>query len=259
MHKYLIIFLVSCSIFFTTHAQEKEFVYADSSLLREDAGIEEEEYEVSEEIPDTTLIKRDVLISLDTINYLRRKKEFAYLSTIDSLLKDEQKKSKNNTGYRVSQVSFLERLFNSPFIKTFFWIIAGVVFLFILYKLLITKGSFKRNLRKKDVEEKDDEVNGFISKDYMKMVQQSCLLGDYRSAVKFQFLFTLQKLAERSLIEYATDKTNYQYLQEVPADKKKELARLVLNYEYIWYGNLRVEREVYQKVENEFIVFQNKM
>lgn len=257
MHRYLLIFLLFNGLYLTTHAQEKEHVYADSSLLTSEDANEEEE--IVEEIPDTTLFKRLVIISPDTIASLKRKKDFAYLSSMDSLLKAQQEQDVANTKNTNRSLSLLDRLFNSPVLKILFWIMAAGVVLFILFRLFTTHGVFRRASAGKDVEEKGEKEQVYTQSDYSKLVQQSCRLGDYRSAVKYLFLRTLQQLSDHSYIEYASDKTNYRYLQEISADKKKEFSRLILNYEYIWYGNLHIERGAYEKVESEFTAFQQKI
>jgi hypothetical protein len=91
------------------------------------------------------------------------------------------------------------------------------------------------------------------------LIQQSYKLGDYRVAVKYLFLKTLHQLAGRSFIEYAVDKTNYQYLREISPDKRNEFSKLVLNYEYIWYGNVNIGRELYDNLEKDFTAFQHKI
>lgn len=259
MYRYLLILLLFSALYHTAHAQEKEFIYADSSLLTTEDERQEEEEGIVEEIPDTTLYKRPLYISTDTIASLKRMKDFAYLSSIDSLLKTQQNQQEAKTKNENRPLSFLDRLFNSSFLKIFFWSIVSGLVLFILFRLFITQGAFHRPAANKNVEEKEEEGKVYTQSDYSKLVQQSCRLGDYRSAVKYLFLRTLQQLSDYSYIEYASDKTNYRYLQEIPADKKNEFSRLILNYEYIWYGNLHIKRSVYEKVESEFTAFQKKI
>jgi hypothetical protein len=256
MHKYLLIFLLFNATCLSAHAQEEPLVYVDSTeLATEDVSDEV----FVEEVPDTVLFKRQVMISADTIALLKRKKDFRYMPYLDSLLKKQQEEDEAKLKNAGRSLSFFARIFNAPLLQILFWIIAAGVVLYILTRLFITQGVFRRGYANKEVEEKEEEEKIYTQNDYSKLIQQSCRLGDYRSAVKYLFLRTLQQLADNSWIEYASDKTNYRYLQEIPADKKKEFARLILNYEYIWYGNLHIERTVYEKIESEFTSFQQKI
>jgi hypothetical protein len=222
-------------------------------------GYQDMERDDNEEIPDTTLFLREIYISDDSMVLLKRKKEFAYVSIIDSLLKAKQDENIANEKNATRSLSFLDRLFNTPFLKFIFWTMAASAVLFILIKLFNTHGIFSRGGAIKNAKEKEDVEKKYTQNDYTKLVQQSCRLGDYRAAVKYLFLRTLQQLHDQAYIEYTPDKTNYNYLQEIIPDKKKEFSRLILNYEYTWYGNMHLEKNVYEKMESEFITFQQKM
>ena len=258
MYRYLLILLLFSGICNTTHAQDKEFIYADSSLLKPDDA-KPDESTITEDIPDTTLATRLLIISPDTIAAQKRKKEFAYVSNLDSLLKAQQSQDAANIRNTGKSLSFFEKLINSPALKMIFWLVTAGIVLFILIRLFTTEGVFRRTSPGKHAEEIEEEEKIYTPSDYSKLVHQAYKLGDYRSAVKYLFLRTLQQLSEHSYIEYASDKTNYRYLQEIPADKKKDFSRLVLNYEYIWYGHLHIERQAYEKVESEFTAFQQKI
>ena len=61
--------------------------------------------------------------------------------------------------------------------------------------------------------------------------------GDYRLAVRLGYLSALRGLADRELIRWLPDKTNYQYLRELPAGPLRELfAPLTRDFELAWYG-----------------------
>jgi Domain of unknown function (DUF4129) len=80
-----------------------------------------------------------------------------------------------------------------------------------------------------------------------------------RLAMRYLFLKTLQKLNERELINFAADKTNSQYAREIPAAKRNEFANLALYYEYIWYGNVGVQKETFDGIKTKFDTFLNKI
>lgn len=257
MYRYLIIFLLSMIINLCAHAQGNESLYADSTVETDDT--ETKAGNIAEITSDTILLKRHIPGANTLVDSLKSKKEFAYMAYMDSILKFQQNKKANDVKKARRSLSFLDRLFNTSFLKIIFWLIAGIVVLFILVKLFNTTGIFKRKSADSAVQESKDTDTAYTQNDYSKLIQQSCRLGDYRMAVKYLFLSTLQQLANSSLVEYASDKTNFQYVQEVPADKKNEFSKLVLNYEYIWYGNLHIDKEFYEKIEMEFTSFRKKI
>lgn len=78
-------------------------------------------------------------------------------------------------------------------------------------------------------------------------------------AVRYLFLKTLRQLSDRGHLQQSADKTNFQYVQEIPADKRNDFASLVLNYEYVWYGHLNIVREQYDQLEKKYTSFYNKI
>lgn len=237
------------------HAQEIEYIPADSSF----ADAEENDETEMADIPDTTLLKHHEAAFPGMMDSLKAKKEFAYMSVMDSLLKARQNAQVNEQRTTKRSLSFLDRLFNTPFLKIMFWLLVAFVILFIIFRLVNTPGIFQKRTAGSNTRENEDNEAVYTQSDYSKLILQSCRLADYRLAVKYLFLSTLQQLADRSLIEYALDKTNYRYLQEVPADKKEEFSRLILNYEYTWYGNMHIGRESYERIESEFTAFRQKI
>jgi hypothetical protein len=247
--------LLFCGLYLTAAAQEKGYVYADTALLNDNA----EETIPEDLFTDTAFYLRPVSVSPDTIVALKNKKAFAYLKDIENKLRTQKKDAGFTLPPKRSSPSFIDRLFNTSFLRVFLWILAAVFIVFILYKLFSTDGVFQRAAEDKLVGEKEAETKNYTKDDYGKLVQQSCRLGDYRMAVKYLFLQTLHMLGERNVIEYASDKTNDSYLREIPGGMKNDFRKLVLNFEYTWYGNLRISREVFEKIENEFIAFERKI
>jgi hypothetical protein len=84
--------------------------------------------------------------------------------------------------------------------------------------------------------------------------------GNYRLAVRYQYLKSLNSLAVRQHISLAADKTNYQYVQEIANTVlKNEFSSLTLNYEYIWYGEFVIDGSKYQRLAASFSDFNKKI
>lgn len=84
-------------------------------------------------------------------------------------------------------------------------------------------------------------------------IAQAEARDDYREAVRWQYLHALQRLAAAHLIVWKIDKTNHQYLQEVPAGSlRRRFADLTLQFEYVWYGDQPIDEARYQHIRRSF-------
>jgi hypothetical protein len=66
---------------------------------------------------------------------------------------------------------------------------------------------------------------------------------DYRLATRLLFLRLLRAMAERNIIQYSIEKTNFDYLFEMGSSKyHKDFSNVARNYEYVWYGNFNIQQ-----------------
>ena len=209
---------------------------------------------------DTSLYFNHLGISPDTVNSWKKQKAFAYAGYLDSLLRDKQDKKKVKQSYS-SEPGWLDNFFAAAGTKIFFWILAAFFILFILYKLFLTKGVFKRNLAtdKQDAGNIAEELFTTES-DFDLLIRQAAGSGNYRLAVRYQYLKALHKLAAKNLVVMAADKTNYQYVKEISNPLyRNEFAALTLSYEYVWYGEFAIAENIYRKIESGFTGFNPKI
>lgn len=261
--------LFFCNVF-NSFAQDTSFEYTDSSLLNvvEETGTQEDAanttglaVEEKDILSDTTLYIADIDLSPDTVASWKKNKRFSYMNHIDSLLKIKKQQELDAYNEELNDTSskFIQQVLSSGFLQVIFWSTAIVFVLFIMYRLFVSNGVFKRKTVENPVVESPAEMKLATVSDYDKLIKQSVDQADYRSAVRFLFLKTLVQLAERDYIQQSADKTNYQYVQEIRADLKNDFSSLVLNYEYTWYGNVALTRELYTGIENKFIAFYKKI
>ncbi|SFR49420.1 protein of unknown function [Robiginitalea myxolifaciens] len=77
--------------------------------------------------------------------------------------------------------------------------------------------------------------------------------GDYRLAVRYQFLRLLKKLNREGKIDYHPEKTNWDYLAELSdSPLKSQFSRASRIYEYAWYGEQRLSAAAYGGVVSLF-------
>jgi hypothetical protein len=238
----------------------------DAPTIEDNTELETKDYNstfAEDVLGDTTVYFRDLMISPDSLKNWKLHKKYAWISNIDSLLRDKQRKEDEQfedtmrKGRNLSDgLSGFERFLNSGFLQILLWLIAGSVVAFIIYRLFLSKGLFGTAGKKaKVVIQEQEDVDNNMESDFESLQRKAYAAGDLRVAMRYLFLKTLQKLNDRELIRFAADKTNSAYAKELPQAKRNEFASLALYYEYIWYGNIAVQKETFDGIENKFNEF----
>ena len=271
MRKIIYISFLLFSFLSAARAQEK-VIYEDTSLLQKEepyiVPAVEEITETSvdtfvqqyvEDKTDTTLYRNNLNLAYDSIKNWRNLKEYAYAKYLDSLLKNE-KKPEVKEQPRSSGGSFLGNLLSSGFMSFILWAVVILFVLFIVYRLFLADGVFQRKSKAANSEAEVTEELITKESDFDKLIRQALQNGNYRQAVRYQYLRTLHLLANKNFVELAPDKTNFQYVHEIAnRSHQQEFAALTLNYEYVWYGEFAIEKNIYQKIEINFISLNQKL
>jgi hypothetical protein len=264
MIKRFFILFFSCSSFVAVYAQPAPSGVQDSVLFpgdlpdESDAGVGA----IAVLSADTMLVARPVFIEPDTIKAWKNKKEFAYLKNLDSLLKASQDKANKPADTRKrheSRRSPVNDFLAAPFFRTLLIVLALFFVAVILYHLLKNQAIFKRPSVAMQAREEEVGEDELLENDYQKLIHQAYKLSDYRMAVRYLFLYTLQQLKDKNLVEFARDKTNSRYAREIPEPLRNDFSKLVLAYEYAWYGNFSVSREQFELIQKQFSSFFNKI
>ena len=80
--------------------------------------------------------------------------------------------------------------------------------------------------------------------------------GDYRSAIRYHFLFVLKKLSDKKRINWNPEKTNKDYVRELKADHlQEEFSKLSYIFDYVWYGEFSIDEESYEKFKEQYQSF----
>jgi preprotein translocase subunit SecG len=276
MHKIIYISVLLMTFLPAVQAQEK-FNYEDISLLQkndktaapvEDVIVEEntkgkiDDTPVAEndEAADTALYQNNVNLPYDSISNWRNQREYAYTRYLDSLLKNKKKKEVKPMEGSSGQGIF-NSLLNSGFIKVLLWTLAILFVLFIIYRLFLAEGMFQQKSKQSENGEAEAEVEVITKEsDFDALIRLALQNSNYRQAVRYQYLRTLHALAGKHFIQLAPGKTNFHYVHEI-ANRSHQLdfASLTLNYEYVWYGEFNIEKDIYQKIETKFISLNQKL
>jgi hypothetical protein len=271
---YISILLMS---FLSAAQAQKKIIYEDTSLLQKDEPVVTipdentvtiDTTEVStmleemDKLPaDTSLYKNDLNFSYDSIKNWRNLKDYVYAKNLDSLLKTLKKKEFKETPQPQPRTGFLNSLLGSGIFEILLWASAICFVLFILYRLFLAEGVFKR--RSKSAQNAESHVEEEIitnESDFDRLIRQALQSNNYRQAVRYQYLRTLHLLAGKSLVSLAPDKTNFNYVSEITNhDYRQAFAALTLNYEYVWYGEFDIDKNIYDKIDNNFSSLNKKI
>jgi len=170
---------------------------------------------------------------------------------MDSLLRATQfKVQKPRRRVDLSGSDFFSSIFG--FI---FWVLAIGLFVYLVYRLFLSNSSFLSRSRK-NIASDIAVVEKENAKDPDSLLRNAIKNGNYRLAVRYLYLHSLQRLSEKKFIEINTNKTNYEYVMEVRRHKfANEFASLTLQYEYVWYGEYPVDEKLFEQIQGSFTQF----
>ena len=143
----------------------------------------------------------------------------------------------------------------------------AAVFIFLLVAYFIFKAVmneegywvFGKSSDKSVIPITDIESNLTIS-DFDQLTKAAENSGEYRLAIRFYYLWLLKRLSHAEIIEYDVEKTNSDYYNEIASENtKKQFSYTSYLYNYIWYGEFKVDNVTYEKAKTAFVKFLNSI
>jgi len=147
--------------------------------------------------------------------------------------------------------------FTTVLIRLFAIILVGFLLYFIIKYVMGKDGSFIFGKKNKKLDINVQELHENIHEiNFPESIAKFEMAGDYRSAVRYQFLFILKKLSDKKLINWNPEKTNKDYAAELKAPHlKNDFSNLSYIFDYVWYGEFSIEEQGYQKFKNQYQAF----
>lgn len=246
--------LVSCSAF----AQEEVRAEPDTTVTRTTIEVGPvESYQTDEpNYPFTTIDEMDSIrlqirkVPDSVVRDLQNDDDFWYANA--DLEKKEDKQSRSVQRSRSDSPSW---------VSTVLLVLIIGVFLSLVVYYMAESGLFRRR-RKIVVEEShnmEEMPEDIFAINYQKEIDTAIANGDYRLAVRLQYLRLLKQLTNRNLIRYEQDKTNMDYLMQLHNTAcYHDFFRVTLHYEYSWYGQFAVSPQTYQLIMQDIQKLENK-
>ena len=136
------------------------------------------------------------------------------------------------------------------------WILIICIVGYIVYRLFFRNDSFLFGKNKKlmgDGNASTDDEKDLTSTNWETLLHNAVHNDDYRLAVRYSYMWMLQIMQQRGLIQYRIDKTNYEYYTELnETNYKQPFKQLSREYEYAWYGRIALSHSAYSDFKNLF-------
>jgi hypothetical protein len=147
--------------------------------------------------------------------------------------------------------------------QTLLWIliIASFAACLMIYLTGNRVGLFRRRSKEVTATESDESMpEDIFAIHYEREISKHEREGNYRMGVRLMFLRTLRKFADRGIIAYSQEKTNFDYLVALhPTSYYAGFFRVTRAYEYTWYGKFELSEAQYNSIKKDFVELDAKI
>jgi hypothetical protein len=204
------------------------------------------DYRETEPQPDRRIVSKEKL------EEMRKHKGMWYVNVEPE--KNEPKKPVRGTYIPITKRTWFQ---------TFLWIliIASFAACLMIYLAGNRVGLFRRRSKENEEGQHDEEMpEDIFAINYEREIEKCEREGNFRMAVRLQFLRTLKKFAERNIIAYSQEKTNFDYLVQMhPTTYYAGFSRVTRAYEYTWYGKFSITEANYRSIRRDFEQLDSRM
>ncbi len=103
----------------------------------------------------------------------------------------------------------------------------------------------------------DDDIHQI---NFTEEINKAVSSGNFRMAIRLNYLYTLKLLADKKYINWKIDKTNAVYVQELSTTNlNASFADITHLFDYVWYGDAIVDADAYHHAALTFNQFQQKI
>ena len=151
-------------------------------------------------------------------------------------------------------IEFLSRPGVETVLKIIFYIIIGLVVIALIRQFIQgdisnaffgNSGASRNRLRY--------STSDIASVDFDSLLKAAIERHDYKEAVNILYNKALQQLNGKELIEWASDKTNHDYLFELKSSKVQPVfAEMTYIYDYVEYGDFPVDEAEFKQIRQTF-------
>lgn len=134
------------------------------------------------------------------------------------------------------------------------WVFSISLILFSIYRLTGMERRFffqgNGNGRPLGYREEQEDIHAI---DFDRAIREAIDNQHYRLAIRFMYLKSIKILADRALIDFRLNKTNFDYARELTNTAySKGFEEITMMYEYAWFGEFPVDKEIFEQLQNRF-------
>jgi hypothetical protein len=149
----------------------------------------------------------------------------------------------------------LNKLFSNegaaPYIR--YAIIAGLI-IFVVLRLMNVKAQslFFKNRKQQSMLINQEEIE-LMESDLDEMIRKEISDKNFHLAVRYLYLKLLKTLNTKEYINLQVHKTNFDFQYEMKDNPCiEDFTKLSRVFEFVWYGDFAVEKEIFEKIFSDF-------
>lgn len=181
----------------------------------------------------------------------RMKKEKDFLYANDPSSWTEKKGERDN-----SFVKMIQAISRSPLLKWLIYLLVAAIIIYAIYQVMVVNDFFmfsRTHKKKKAKQEEDDEL---LTDNIDEKISNAIENKEYRLAIRFLYLKTLQLLHESNSIKLHAKSTNQDYIRQMQQHSGISQFRLLTHiYEYVWYGEFHPSDIQFDAIRTNFDQF----
>lgn len=137
------------------------------------------------------------------------------------------------------------------------------VLLFYIIRAFVQKDLYwlvSKNKKKKTATAYDTVEENLKDTNFKELLQEILPKKEFRLAVRYYYLWTLQLLSDKGHIAWELEKTNTDYVYELQhPELKEEFRYLSYVYNNIWYGEFEIDQPFFSEVQTSFLKLINSL
>lgn len=88
------------------------------------------------------------------------------------------------------------------------------------------------------------------SGDYQSLIEQACHKGDYKTAIRYNYLDTLNLLSKKGAINWKPWKTPNDYVYQLKENLRSDFQLLSNIFSFVWYGDFTADPNDFEESES---------
>lgn len=132
-------------------------------------------------------------------------------------------------------------------------ILAFLIFLLIKFFLKVdSKNIISGKQNAANISFSEDE-NIIKNEDINTLINNALNQQNYRLAIRYYYLLALKKLSDNQSINWQTQKTNADYINEIQTEYiKSKFINITKIYDYVWYGEFYIDAIKFESLKKPF-------